>query len=107
MSQLSFDFDEQQESKTPGNSGVGECINAILSSDIDPPNIIVPNFLVSGEATMLAALAGAAKTFISQYISACVATGSPCFGIPIIKPSPVLYACTGPFRSPISVQSDH
>lgn len=91
MSQLSFDFDEQQESNTLGNSGVGECINAILSADIEPPNVIVPNFLVSGEATMLAALAGAAKTFISQYISACVATGSTCFGIPILKPHPVLY----------------
>ena len=91
MSQLSFDFDEQQEPNTPKTSSVGECINTILSSDIEPPNVIVPNFLVSGEATMLAALAGAAKTFISQYISACVATGSPCFGIPIVKPSPVLY----------------
>lgn len=58
MSQLSFDFDEHQESSIPKTSSVGECINAILSADIEPPNIIVPNFLVSGEATMLAALAG-------------------------------------------------
>ncbi len=91
MSQLSFDFDEHQESSTPKTSSVGECINAILSADIEPPNIIVPNFLVSGEATMLAALAGGAKTITTQYIAACVATGTPCFGMPATKPEPVLF----------------
>ncbi|KZN55571.1 hypothetical protein N474_14715 [Pseudoalteromonas luteoviolacea CPMOR-2] len=91
MSQLSFDFDEHQESSIPKTSSVGECINAILSADIEPPNIIVPNFLVSGEATMLAALAGGAKTITTQYIAACVATGTPCFGMPATEPEPVLF----------------
>ncbi len=91
MSQLSFDFDEYQEPCASKTSSVGECINAILSADIEPPNIIVPNFLVSGEATMLAALAGGAKTITTQYIAACVATGTPCFGMPATKPEPVLF----------------
>lgn len=91
MSQLSFDFDDHQEPCTPQISSVGECINAILSADIEPPNIIVPNFLISGEATMLAALAGGAKTITTQYIAACVATGTPCFDMPVTKPEPVLF----------------
>lgn len=91
MSQLAFDFDDNQPIFSGNDSNVGECINTILSADIEPPNVIVPNFLVSGEATMLAALAGGAKTITSQYIAACVATGTPCFDMPVTKPEPVLY----------------
>ena len=91
MNQICFDFEKESSYDNESSKSVGECVNSILNANISPPNIIVPNFLVTGEATMLAALAGGAKTFISQYISACVATGSACFGISISKPIPVLY----------------
>ena len=91
MDKLAFDFDDNQPVFSANDSSVGECINTILSADIEPPNVIVPNFLVSGEATMLAALAGGAKTITSQYIAACVATATPCFDMPIAKPEPVLF----------------
>uniref|UniRef100_UPI003B5B846B AAA family ATPase n=1 Tax=Shewanella gaetbuli TaxID=220752 RepID=UPI003B5B846B len=91
MKNTQSDFYNPQEHFASEKSSVGECINNILSEKIEPPNIIVPHFLVSGEATMLAALAGGAKTFTAQYIAACVATGTPCFDIPITEPQTVLF----------------
>ncbi|MBU2918070.1 AAA family ATPase [Psychrosphaera sp. F3M07] len=68
--------------KTP----VATCINTILKKDIEEPYVIVPDLLVSGEATMYAALAGGAKTYTMQYLAACVATGSSFLGMPAAKP---------------------
>jgi RecA-family ATPase len=94
MTQLAFDFDENNDDQSQLNTKratVATCINDILNEDITPPTIIIPDFLVSGESTMLCSLAGAAKTFLSQYVAACVATGHKFMDTPINKAQPVLF----------------
>lgn len=92
MKQLSFDFEAPQTININSDENtVGECINGILSAVISPPETIIPHFLISGEATMLAALAGGAKTFLSQYAAACASTGSSFLGMPAVNPESVLY----------------
>lgn len=82
--QLALDF-------TPRSSELSRSIVDIMAANIPPPNVIVPGILVAGEATMLTAHAGGAKTFISQYMAACIASGAPCFGAHAQRPLKVLY----------------
>jgi hypothetical protein len=98
MTQLSFDFDENNtpplnvgNAENTDKKTVATCINDILCEDITPPLVIIPELLVTGESTMLCALAGAAKTFLAQYIAACVATGSDFMDTPINEAHPVLF----------------
>lgn len=85
-------FDKQpQHTSAPHGISLSESVFDILYADIEPPRVIIPNMLMVGEATMLAAHAGGAKTFISQYIAACISTGSGCFGAPPSNPLNVLY----------------
>ncbi len=102
MKQLTFDFETTttnhkedlnnvDSSELPNKTIIAICINDILNKNIMPPTIIIPNLLVSGESTMLCSLAGGAKTFLSQYTAACIATGSNFLGTPIDKPQSVLY----------------
>ncbi|MCQ8877596.1 AAA family ATPase [Pseudoalteromonas shioyasakiensis] len=82
---------QSQHTSPPYSVSLSESVFDILYADIEPPKVIIPNMLIEGEATMLAAHAGGAKTFISQYIAACVSTGSGCFGAPPSSPLNVLY----------------
>ncbi len=94
MTQLTFDFDENNNEHPQidtKRTTVATCINDILNEDITPPTTIIPDFLVSGESTMLCSLAGGAKTFLSQYAAACIATGSNFFDVPIPRAQKVLY----------------
>lgn len=91
MSQLELDFNAFATTDLVLDEQVGLCINKLLSTDIQPPQVIIPNILIAGEATMLAALAGGAKTYVSQFAAACVATGSSFLGMPAVPPEPVLY----------------
>ena len=98
MKQLSFDFGttdthdmQTLSNQTPNKTIIATCINDILNKHITPPTVIIPNFLVSGESTMLCSLAGGAKTFLSQYTAACIATGCYFLGTPIGKAHSVLY----------------
>ncbi|AOW76886.1 hypothetical protein A3Q34_08480 [Colwellia sp. PAMC 20917] len=102
MKQLAFDFDtttkennminvNNNASDISNKTKISTCINEILNKKIIPPCVIIPNFLVGGESTMLCSLAGDAKTFFSQYSAACIATGSKFLGTTIDEAQSVLY----------------
>ena len=67
---------------------------SIVQADIPQPCIIVPSILTAGEATLLAAGAGSGKTYISQYIAACVAAGTTSIGNEPCEAKKVLYIDT-------------
>lgn len=68
-----------------------ESVLNIVQAEIPQPCIIVPAILTAGEATLLAAGAGSGKTYISQYIAACVAAGTTSFGNEPCEAKKVLY----------------
>lgn len=90
--QLELSFDKSDcKPDTPTPKGVATDINDILTAPLTPPTTIIEGLLVSGESTMLCSIAGASKTFTSQYIASCITTGCDCFGMKVGKPQPVLY----------------
>jgi len=97
MTQLTFDFEttttnhKEDISELPSKTIIAICINDILNKNITPPTTIIPDFLISGESTMLCSLAAGAKTFLSQYTAACITTASDFLGTPVDKAHSVLY----------------
>lgn len=77
--------------KSIKDNSVSTDINEILSAKLTPPTVIIDGLLVSGESTMLCSIAGASKTFCTQYLAACITTGSKCFEMDIKEPQTVLY----------------
>ncbi|WP_163935939.1 AAA family ATPase [Paraferrimonas sp. SM1919] len=88
MKQLALELNTDNSEHT---SSIGQCINELIEADIPQPVTIAPHFLTQGESTMLCSAAGASKTFTSQYLAACLSTGSHCFGFPTVKELKVLY----------------
>jgi RecA-family ATPase len=65
-------------------------LRALLGTPAEQPQMIIPDWLPAGYATLLAGHGGAGKSSIALRLAVCVALGRPWFGMPC-EPRRVLY----------------
>jgi RecA-family ATPase len=68
-------------------------LRALLASEPEPPQMIIPDWLPCGYATLLAGHGGAGKSSIALYLAACIATGRPFFGLAVEQRRVLYLSC--------------